>query len=61
VQFCGGPDTVIKQIRAFHDATGVGILDLSFGRASQEMTLAAIRRFGEQVLPKIRDLAASAA
>jgi alkanesulfonate monooxygenase SsuD/methylene tetrahydromethanopterin reductase-like flavin-dependent oxidoreductase (luciferase family) len=61
VQFCGGPDTVIEQIRAFHDATGVGILDLSFGRASQEMTLAAIRRFGEQVLPKIRDLAASAA
>jgi hypothetical protein len=34
------------------DATGVGVLDLSFGRASQEMTLAAIRRFGEQFLPK---------
>jgi alkanesulfonate monooxygenase SsuD/methylene tetrahydromethanopterin reductase-like flavin-dependent oxidoreductase (luciferase family) len=60
VQFCGGPQTVIEQIRAFHKATGAGTLDLSFGRASQEMTLAAIRRFGEQVLPGIRDLAASA-
>jgi alkanesulfonate monooxygenase SsuD/methylene tetrahydromethanopterin reductase-like flavin-dependent oxidoreductase (luciferase family) len=56
VQFCGGPQTVIEQIRAFHEATGVGVLDLSFGRASQEMTLGAIRRFGEKVLPAIRDL-----
>jgi alkanesulfonate monooxygenase SsuD/methylene tetrahydromethanopterin reductase-like flavin-dependent oxidoreductase (luciferase family) len=61
MQFCGGPATVIEQIRAFHEATGVGIVDLSFGRASQDITLGAIRRFGEQVLPEIRDLAASAA
>jgi len=59
VQFCGGPETVIEQIRAFHEATGVGVLDLSFGRASQDMTLGAIGRFGEQVLPGIRDLAPS--
>jgi alkanesulfonate monooxygenase SsuD/methylene tetrahydromethanopterin reductase-like flavin-dependent oxidoreductase (luciferase family) len=59
VQFCGGPETVTEQIRAFHDATGVGILDLSFGRASQDTTLGAIRRFGEKVLPEIRDLAPS--
>jgi alkanesulfonate monooxygenase SsuD/methylene tetrahydromethanopterin reductase-like flavin-dependent oxidoreductase (luciferase family) len=59
VQFCGGPQTVIEQIRAFHEATGVGVLDLSFGRASQEMTLGAIRRFGEKVLPGIRDLSPS--
>jgi alkanesulfonate monooxygenase SsuD/methylene tetrahydromethanopterin reductase-like flavin-dependent oxidoreductase (luciferase family) len=57
VQFCGGPATVLEQIRAFHEATGAGVLDLSFGRASQETTLGAIRRFGEQVLPEIRDLA----
>ena len=55
------PPEAFEQIRAFHEATGTGTLDLSFGRASQEMTLAAIRRFGEQVLPGIRDLAASAA
>jgi hypothetical protein len=59
VQFCGGPETVIEQIRVFHETTGVGVLDLSFGRASQDMTLGAIRRFGEQVLPAIRDLAPS--
>jgi alkanesulfonate monooxygenase SsuD/methylene tetrahydromethanopterin reductase-like flavin-dependent oxidoreductase (luciferase family) len=60
MQFCGSAATVTEQIRAFHEATGVGILDLSFGRASQDVTVAAIRRFGEQVLPGIRDLAASA-
>jgi alkanesulfonate monooxygenase SsuD/methylene tetrahydromethanopterin reductase-like flavin-dependent oxidoreductase (luciferase family) len=56
VQFCGGPATVVEQIRAFHEATGAGVLDLSFGRAGQETILGAIRRFGEQVLPEIRDL-----
>jgi alkanesulfonate monooxygenase SsuD/methylene tetrahydromethanopterin reductase-like flavin-dependent oxidoreductase (luciferase family) len=61
VQFAGGPDTVIRQIREFHETTGAGILDLSFGRASQELTLASIRRFGEKVLPAIRDLGTSAA
>ena len=60
MQFCGSPATVIEQIRAFHEATGTGILDLSFGRAKQEMTLGAIRRYGEQVLPAIRDLTPSA-
>jgi alkanesulfonate monooxygenase SsuD/methylene tetrahydromethanopterin reductase-like flavin-dependent oxidoreductase (luciferase family) len=61
MQFCGGPETVTEQIRAFHEATGAGVLDLSFGRASQDMTLGAIRRFGEKVLPGIRDLAPSPA
>jgi alkanesulfonate monooxygenase SsuD/methylene tetrahydromethanopterin reductase-like flavin-dependent oxidoreductase (luciferase family) len=58
VQFCGGPETVAGQLRAFHEATGAGIVDLSFGRGGQELTLAAIRRFGEQVLPRIRDIGA---
>ena len=58
VLFCGGPATVIEQIRAFHQATGAGVLDLTFGPVGQDMTLASIRRFGEQVLPEIRDIAA---
>ena len=53
--------TVIDQIHAFHEATGVGVLDLSFGRASQELTLGAIRLFGERVLPAIRDLSSATA
>ena len=61
VQFCGDPAEVIDQIRAFHEATGVGVLDLSFGRASQELTLGAIRLFGERVLPAIRDLSSASA
>ena len=58
MQFYGKPATVIGQIDAFQKATGAGILDLGFGLpgATPAATLAAIRRFGTEVLPKIRSL-----
>jgi alkanesulfonate monooxygenase SsuD/methylene tetrahydromethanopterin reductase-like flavin-dependent oxidoreductase (luciferase family) len=58
LQFFGTPQTVIGQIDAFRKATGAGILDLGFGigGGGHEATLASIRRFGSQVLPRIRSL-----
>jgi acetyl esterase/lipase len=53
-----GFTTVAVEYRLLPEAR---ILDLSFGRASQEITVASIRRFGEKVLPEIRDLGTSAA
>jgi alkanesulfonate monooxygenase SsuD/methylene tetrahydromethanopterin reductase-like flavin-dependent oxidoreductase (luciferase family) len=31
VRFCGDPDTVVRQIEEFYDATGMGVIDLIFG------------------------------
>lgn len=61
--FCGGPDSVIEQIREFHRTTGTGVLDLCFGMGgfSQDETLASVRRFGEQVLPRIRNFTSTRA
>ena len=58
LQFCGSPRTVIEQIDAFRKATGAGILDLGFGigGSGPEETLASMRRFGSEVLPRIRPL-----
>lgn len=58
LQFSGSPATVIGQIEAFQKATGTGILDLAFGAGGfgPEATLASLRRFGTEVLPRIRSL-----
>lgn len=54
VQFRGDVDQVTEQIREFQDRTGVGRLDVSFGRSYQAVAMAAIRSFGENVLPGFR-------
>jgi alkanesulfonate monooxygenase SsuD/methylene tetrahydromethanopterin reductase-like flavin-dependent oxidoreductase (luciferase family) len=57
VTFYGAPDSVTEQIREFHQTTGTGLLDLCFGMGgfSHDETLASIRRFGEHVLPRMRE------
>ena len=59
LQFSGDPDTLVEQIREFHDTTGVGWLDLSFnfGYFSFEETADQIRLFASEVLPKVRQIA----
>jgi alkanesulfonate monooxygenase SsuD/methylene tetrahydromethanopterin reductase-like flavin-dependent oxidoreductase (luciferase family) len=62
LRFCGSPDTVVQQIAAFHETTGVGVLDISFGGAGltlQEI-MKSIRLFGTEVLPRIRHIGARA-
>jgi alkanesulfonate monooxygenase SsuD/methylene tetrahydromethanopterin reductase-like flavin-dependent oxidoreductase (luciferase family) len=62
LEFCGNPDTVVRQIVEFHELTGVGVLDLSFGgvgltteEAERSFTL-----FSSEVLPRIRSIGAEA-
>jgi alkanesulfonate monooxygenase SsuD/methylene tetrahydromethanopterin reductase-like flavin-dependent oxidoreductase (luciferase family) len=60
LQFCGSPDTVVKQIAEFHELTGVGVLDVSFGGAglTPEEAQRSFRLFASEVLPRIRSIGA---
>jgi alkanesulfonate monooxygenase SsuD/methylene tetrahydromethanopterin reductase-like flavin-dependent oxidoreductase (luciferase family) len=58
LQFCGSPDTVVKQIAEFHGLTGVGVLDVSFGGVglTPEEAQRSFRLFTSEVLPRIRSI-----
>jgi len=60
LQFCGSPDTVVKQIAEFHELTGVGVLDVSFGGAglTPEEAQRSFHLFSGEVLPRIRSIGA---
>jgi alkanesulfonate monooxygenase SsuD/methylene tetrahydromethanopterin reductase-like flavin-dependent oxidoreductase (luciferase family) len=52
----GGPDTIVKQLKAFHDQCGVGVVDLGFqhtGTTHREV-MQEIELFGREVLPCIK-------
>jgi alkanesulfonate monooxygenase SsuD/methylene tetrahydromethanopterin reductase-like flavin-dependent oxidoreductase (luciferase family) len=57
--FAGSPDTVVERIRAFHEQTGVGVIDLIFsgGQTPPEDIRNSIELFGREVLPRIREFA----
>jgi alkanesulfonate monooxygenase SsuD/methylene tetrahydromethanopterin reductase-like flavin-dependent oxidoreductase (luciferase family) len=60
VRFCGDPDTVIRQIEEFYEATGMGVIDLIFtGALSFEQTAKSMRLFASEVAPRIRRLGAT--
>jgi alkanesulfonate monooxygenase SsuD/methylene tetrahydromethanopterin reductase-like flavin-dependent oxidoreductase (luciferase family) len=63
LQFCGSPDTVVKQIAEFHELTGVGVLDLSFGSfgLTPEEAQRSFRLFTSEVLPRVRSIGATQA
>jgi alkanesulfonate monooxygenase SsuD/methylene tetrahydromethanopterin reductase-like flavin-dependent oxidoreductase (luciferase family) len=52
LRFCGSPDTLVRQITDFHEATGVGVIDVGFAGDPTK----AIRLFGTEVLPRIRHI-----
>lgn len=54
LRFCGSPDTLVRQITDFHEATGVGVIDVGFAGDPTK----AIRLFGTEVLPRIRHIGA---
>ncbi len=59
INFAGGPETVVEQIRRCREATGAGIIDLGFqtpGSADPDLLLVALDLFGRKVLPRIRDI-----
>jgi alkanesulfonate monooxygenase SsuD/methylene tetrahydromethanopterin reductase-like flavin-dependent oxidoreductase (luciferase family) len=59
--FAGGPDALVEQIRDFHEATGIGVLDVSLngGGLSHEEHMASIRTFATKVMPRLRELGIS--
>jgi len=60
VRFCGDPDTVVRQIEEFYDATGMGVIDLIFGGFTSTLTIdetaRSMRLFATEVAPRIRHL-----
>jgi alkanesulfonate monooxygenase SsuD/methylene tetrahydromethanopterin reductase-like flavin-dependent oxidoreductase (luciferase family) len=56
MQFVGTPDMMVEQIRAFHEQTGVGVVDLIFQARTPEGMSKSIRLFAEKVLPHVRDI-----
>jgi alkanesulfonate monooxygenase SsuD/methylene tetrahydromethanopterin reductase-like flavin-dependent oxidoreductase (luciferase family) len=57
-QFCGSPQTLVKQMKELHDL-GVGAVDLLIpsNLMSQEQVLRAIELLGKEVLPRIHEFA----
>ncbi|MGH8058548.1 MAG: hypothetical protein ACREOH_15130, partial [Candidatus Entotheonellia bacterium] len=57
LSFMGGPDTVVKQMKAFHDQCGVGVVDLLFQqpRVDHRDVMREIELFGKEVLPQIQE------
>lgn len=57
VGFIGGPDTVTRQLKAFHEQCGVGVVDLAFQQPgiSHHQVMKEIELFGKEVLPRIRE------
>lgn len=56
INFMGGPDTVVKQLKAFHDRCDVGVVDLAFQQPGIEHreVMQEIELFGREVLPRIK-------
>jgi alkanesulfonate monooxygenase SsuD/methylene tetrahydromethanopterin reductase-like flavin-dependent oxidoreductase (luciferase family) len=52
----GGPDTIVKHLKAFHDQCGVGVVDLGFQQTgtNHREVMQEIELFGREVLPQIK-------
>ena len=57
LSFVGGPDTIAKQIKAYHDRCGAGVVDLFFQQPSVDhsVVMREIELFGSEVLPRIKE------
>ena len=55
--FIGGPDTIVKQLKAFHDQCGTGVVDLGFQESGihHGEVMKEIELFGREVLPRIKE------
>jgi alkanesulfonate monooxygenase SsuD/methylene tetrahydromethanopterin reductase-like flavin-dependent oxidoreductase (luciferase family) len=59
INFCGGPDEVIAQLKQARGQIGCGVVDLSFqtpGSEHPDQLMEALELFGKKVLPHIRDI-----
>ena len=59
INFCGGPDEIVAQLKQCREQIGAGIVDLSFqtpGSEDPDALMEALELFGKKVLPHIRDI-----
>ena len=59
INFCGGPEEIVAQLKQCREQIGAGIVDLSFqtpGSEDPDELMEALELFGKKVLPHIRDI-----
>jgi len=59
INFCGGPDEIVAQLKEARAEIGCGVVDLSFqtpGPEDPDTLMEALELFGKKVLPHIRDI-----
>src|SRR6266849_4594994 len=59
MNFCGGPDEIVAQLKQCREQIGAGVVDLSFqtpGSEHPDQLMEALELFGKKVLPHIRDI-----
>ena len=59
INFCGGPEEIVAQLKEARGEIGCGVVDLSFQTPSSEhpdALMEALELFGKKVLPHIRDI-----
>lgn len=57
LSFLGGPDTIVKRIKEYHDQCGAGVVDLFFQQPTLDHrgVMKEIELFGKEVLPRIKE------
>jgi len=57
LSFIGGPDSVVQQMREFHDKCGADVVDLFFQQPTVDhaSVMKEIELFGKEVLPRIKE------
>ena len=59
INFCGGPDEIVAQLKEAREQIGAGVVDLSFqtpGSDDPDELMEALELFGKKVAPQIRDV-----
>jgi alkanesulfonate monooxygenase SsuD/methylene tetrahydromethanopterin reductase-like flavin-dependent oxidoreductase (luciferase family) len=59
INFCGGPDEIVAQLKEARAEIGCGVVDLFFhtpGSEGPDALMAALELFGTKVLPYVREL-----
>jgi alkanesulfonate monooxygenase SsuD/methylene tetrahydromethanopterin reductase-like flavin-dependent oxidoreductase (luciferase family) len=59
INFCGGPDEIVAQLKEAREQIGCGVVDLFFhtpGSEHPDALMEALELFGKKVLPHIRDI-----
>jgi alkanesulfonate monooxygenase SsuD/methylene tetrahydromethanopterin reductase-like flavin-dependent oxidoreductase (luciferase family) len=59
INFCGGPDEIVGQLKEAREKIGCGVVDLSFqtpGSEDPDALMESLELFGKKVLPQIRDI-----